>query len=324
MIWYVQLERPQLHPSPQPPSVDIMAIFNTRALVRRNYCKLIGSVLPSCSCQKVRTNLPCKTAGPKAAQNVIFLAQPRPRSSGSWKDPGGGCENIFQDEQGKPNLTSLECQKQLDTNRMYRNNIIKYHQMSNDKYQQKIKYQITNITSETMPKRDEHQTIRFVMSDSVPSFCEVMRRFQNRTVINCMVTHLLQCFYLHRFLPLAGLILYNYTDCGMCHATRLRTRQRHFGRLLQTLSFVYMIFSLCHCIFIACNHQWRWCNPWICVGYIHDVVAQIQNPTLRLQYKLFWSGCLLAKSPFQPMEFPLLIRRKINTNKKYQWSVHFP
>jgi hypothetical protein len=76
MIWYVQLERAQLHSSPQPPSVDIMAIFNTRALVRRNYCKLIGSVLPSCSCQKVRANLPCKTAGPKAAQNVIFLAQP--------------------------------------------------------------------------------------------------------------------------------------------------------------------------------------------------------------------------------------------------------
>ena len=89
MIWYVQLERAQLHPSPQPPSVDIMAIFNTRALVRRNYCKLIGSVLPSCSCQKVRAHLPCKTAGPKAAQNVIFLAQPRPRSLGSWKDPGG-------------------------------------------------------------------------------------------------------------------------------------------------------------------------------------------------------------------------------------------
>jgi hypothetical protein len=146
MIWYVQLERAQLHPSPQPPSVDIMAIFNTRALVRRNYCKLIGSVLPSCSCQKVRANLPCKTAGPKAAQNVIFLAQPRPRSLGSWKDPGGGCENIFQDEQGKPNLTSLECQKQLDTNRMYRNNLIKYHQISsNIKCQISTKYQISNI-----------------------------------------------------------------------------------------------------------------------------------------------------------------------------------
>ena len=154
-----------------------------------------------------------------------------------------------------------------------------------------------------MPKRDEHQTIItlwhalqrpiFLRSDaSIPEQdCDKLYGYPLATV-----------FMFTSIFTIGGLILYNYTDCGLCHATRLRTRQRHFGRLLQTLSFVYMIFSLCHCIFIACNHQWRRCNPWICVGYIHDVVAQIQNA----------------------MEFPLLIRQKINTNKKDQWSAHFP
>ena len=70
-----------------------------------------------------------------------------------------------------------------------------------------------------MPKRDEHQTIRFGMPDSVPSFCEVMHRFQNRTVTNCMVTHLLQCLCLHLFLPLAALyyIITLIADCAMLH-----------------------------------------------------------------------------------------------------------
>ena len=127
------------------------------ALVRRIYCKLLEfqqPVLPSCSCQKVGANLPCKTAGPKAAQNVVFLAQPG--SLGSWEKPGGGCENIFQDEKIKPNLTSPECQKQLDTNRMFRKNRISAK---------------SRKTLETIPRRDEHKTIRFGMSQSVPSFC---------------------------------------------------------------------------------------------------------------------------------------------------------
>ena len=72
-------------------------------------------------------------------------------------------------------------------------------------------------------------------------------------------------------------------------------------------------FPISSYISIACKHHWR-----------YGAVAQILCPESKLKtakWLLFWSGILLPKSPFQPTEFPLLFRHKIDTNIHQQEKI---